>query len=203
MCASFMSLSLRAIVSSALVASSLLLGRAPLIASADTQHDATVARVLELTNLERQKVGAEPLVLSAELSFAAQSYSVVLATSGCFEHTCGPVPEMSDRIVQSGYLGWTALAENIAFGYPTPEAVVAGWMGSPGHRENLLSVSYHEIGIGVASDGTRNGTFWTQDFGTRREVPSQVVPAPAPDVEVLEEAPPPAAPDDEPAPESE
>ena len=166
-----MPVSLRALLSSALVAAGLLLGRAPLIASADAQHDATVARVLELTNLERQKIGADPLVLSPELSSAAQSYSDVLATTGCFEHTCGPVPDMADRIVQSGYQGLTALAENIAFGYPTPEAVVAGWMGSPGHRQNLLSASYHEIGIGVASDGSRNGTFWTQDFGARLNAP--------------------------------
>jgi len=164
-------MSLRAVLSSALIATGLLLGRVPTLASADAQHDATVARVLELTNLERQKVGADPLVLSPELNSAAQSYSEVLATTGCFEHTCGPVPDMADRIVQSGFEGWTALAENIAFGYPTPEAVVAGWMGSPGHRDNLLSPSYREIGIGVASDGSRNGTFWTQDFGTRREMP--------------------------------
>jgi hypothetical protein len=53
-------------------------------------------------------------------------------------------------------------------------------MGSAGHRQNLLSASYHEIGIGVASDGSRNATFWTQDFGARREIPQVEVPSPAP-----------------------
>jgi hypothetical protein len=166
-------------------------GGTPLIASAAPETDVAIARVLELTNIERQKVGVPPLALSTELTSAAQSYSVVLATSGCFAHTCGPVPDMADRLDQAGYQGWTAIAENIAAGYPTPETVVAGWMSSPGHRENLLSPSYAEIGIGLATGGGRFGTFWAQDFGSRRVVPT----APA-----METAPPAAEPANEPAP---
>src|SRR5215211_1132230 len=71
-------------------------------------------RVLELTNAERVNAGLEPLALSYELTDAAQSYSEVLAVSGCFEHTCGPVPHFADRVGLAGYVGWRALAENIA-----------------------------------------------------------------------------------------
>src|SRR5437660_1560261 len=91
-----------------------------------------IARVVDLTNQEREKAGLEPLNASAELQDAAQGYSEVLASSGCFEHTCGPVPNFADRDGQAGYTGWTALGENIAAGYDTPEDVVAGWMASPG-----------------------------------------------------------------------
>ena len=181
-----MPLSTRAVLSSAFIAFGLLAGHAPLIASADAERDANIARVLELTNIERQKVGAPPLAVSPELSNAAQSYSEVLATTGCFEHSCGPVPDVAARLVKSGYQGWTGWAENIAWGYPSPEAVVAGWMESAGHRQNLLNPRFREIGIGVAINGSRNGTFWTQDFGARREMP-QVAQAPA--LEVVDEAP--------------
>ncbi len=34
---------------------------------------------------------------------------------------------------------------------PTPEAVVAGWMASPGHRANILSPNFTEIGVGLVS----------------------------------------------------
>src|SRR5262252_7092823 len=112
-------------------------------------------RVLELTNAERQKAGLAPLALNALLGAAARSYSQILATSGCFEHTCGPVPDFADRDAQAGYTGWNAIGENIAAGYPTPEAVVSGWMASPGHRANILSSRFTEIGIGVVSGGGR------------------------------------------------
>jgi len=110
-----------------------------------------------------------PLAISAELADAAQGYSAVLASSGCFEHTCGAVPNFADRDANSGYAGWTAIGENIAAGYPTPEAVVVGWMASPGHRANILSADFTEIGIGVTSGGGKFGTYWTQEFGARSD----------------------------------
>jgi len=177
-----------------LVIAALVLIHAAPATAAESDTAASIARVLELTNAERAKVGVAPLTLSSELRSAAEDYSVVLATSDCFQHTCGPVPDIADRIGQAGYLGWTAIGENIAAGYQSPEAVVAGWMASPGHRQNLLNSKYKEIGIGMAVGGGRYGTFWTQDFGARR-----VMPAPALAVQ-MNEAPPPdqetALPDD-------
>jgi uncharacterized protein YkwD len=129
-------------------------------------QDVDVARVVELTNAERQRAGLPPLVFNPQLSDAAQSYSQVLAAGTCFEHTCGAVPNFADRLRQSGYAGWTTIAENIAAGYPSPDAVVAGWMASEGHRANMLSPSYTEIGVGVVTGG-RYGTYWTQEFGSR------------------------------------
>ena len=126
-----------------------------------------VMRVLDLTNAERTKVGAAPLTLSAELTVAAQSYSEVLASGDCFAHTCGPMPDFAARDAAAGYLGWTAIGENLAGGFTTPEAVVAGWMASPGHRANVLSASFSEIGVGVASGSSRFGMCWTQEFGSR------------------------------------
>ncbi len=35
---------------------------------------------------------------------------------------------------------------------PTPEAVVAGWMRSPGHRENILKKGFRWVGLGVLHD---------------------------------------------------
>jgi len=49
--------------------------------------DGMVARVLDLTNAQRRQAGLGPLSLSSQLSDAAQKYSQVLASSGCFEHT--------------------------------------------------------------------------------------------------------------------
>jgi uncharacterized protein YkwD len=138
------------------------------VASAEPANDSHfVGRVLELTNVERQNAGLAPLNWNPQLQDAAQTYSEVLASSGCFAHTCGPVPNFADRDGQAGYSDWSSIGENIAAGYPTPEAVVAGWMASPGHRENILSPQFTELGVGVASGGDKFGTYWTEEFGTR------------------------------------
>src|SRR5919199_4055555 len=135
-------------------------------AAAPQDEAGFTTRVVDLTNAERQKAGLAPLAANAQLANAAQAYSEVLASTGCFEHTCGPVPDFAERDVQAGYTGWTAIGENIAAGYPSPEAVVAGWMASPGHRANILNPDYRELGVGLSSGG-KYGAYWTQEFGVR------------------------------------
>ena len=49
----------------------------------------------------------------------------------------------------------------------TAEEVVRGWMGSPGHRANILDGDLTQIGVGRA-DGGSYGVYWTQVFGTPR-----------------------------------
>jgi uncharacterized protein YkwD len=44
------------------------------------------------------------------------------------------------------------VGENVAFGFPTGEAVTAGWMNSPPHRENLLNPGHRLIGVGAYQD---------------------------------------------------
>lgn len=137
------------------------------VAAARDERGDYLARVVELTNAERAKAGLPYLDVNPQLADAAQSYSELLATSGCFAHTCGDVPNFADRDSQAGYDGWSALGENIAAGYPTPEAVVEGWMSSPGHRANILSPNFTEIGVGLADGNAPYGTFWTEEFGAQ------------------------------------
>ena len=55
-----------------------------------------------------------------------------------------------------------AVGENLALGYPTPLAVVAGWMGSDGHRANILNPTYTQIG--VACTASPKGQLCAQVF---------------------------------------
>jgi uncharacterized protein YkwD len=158
-------------------------------ASAQADGDPKVARALELTNTERRNNGVRPLALSSELSRAAQAYSQVLATTGCFAHTCGPIPDLAERLERTGYNDWQAIAENIAGGYETPEAAMRGWMNSPGHRKNILSPMFTEIGLGLAKGGGEFGIYWTQNFGVRFRAPGAPwVAIPQPELEVEAES---------------
>jgi uncharacterized protein YkwD len=60
--------------------------------------------------------------------------------------------------------GAHAAAENVGMNSSaSPADMVAGFMGSPPHRANILNASYTGIGIGAYRDA--RGVWWvTQDF---------------------------------------
>lgn len=122
-----------------------------------------VARVVALVNSERAKVGCSPVTLNAKLSQAAQAHSVDMAIHNTMSHTGSDGSDPGQRITLAGYL-WSTYGENVAYGYSTPEQVMAGWMASEGHKRNILDCGFKEIGVGVAQPGN----YWTQDFGTVR-----------------------------------
>ncbi|MFD3483041.1 CAP domain-containing protein [Streptomyces sp. NPDC058665] len=119
------------------------------------------AEVLALVNEERAKVGCRPLRADKALNGLAEAFSKDMADRGYFDHTDPDGDTPWDRADQAGVrnLG----GENIARGQADAQAVMASWMASEGHRENILNCDYKTIGIGAHfADG---GPWWTQDFG--------------------------------------
>lgn len=121
------------------------------------------ARIAELVNSERAKVGCAPLAVNAKLTKAAQDHSKDMADHQNMSHTGSGGSSPGDRITGAGY-NWSTYGENVAAGYATPESVMAGWMSSPGHKGNILNCAFKEIGVGLAQPGN----YWTQDFGAAR-----------------------------------
>ncbi|MFQ3661039.1 MAG: CAP domain-containing protein [Chloroflexaceae bacterium] len=131
------------------------------------------AQVLALLNAERARAGCQPLSLDSRLMGAAQQHSEDMATNNFVGHTGSNGSTLAQRVNAVGYT-WSALAENVAAGYTTPEAVMAGWMRSSGHRQNILNCRYVHVGIGYvyqADDAPLPGVqypyyhYWTQVFG--------------------------------------
>ena len=75
-------------------------------------------------------------------------------------------PTPADRLAAADYV-WRTFGENIAFNYRSPEEVMRGWMGSSGHRANILSISFTEMGAAVARDA-QGRPYWVQVFGAPR-----------------------------------
>jgi uncharacterized protein YkwD len=87
-----------------------------------------------------------------------------MAEKDFFDHVGSDGSKPGDRILRQGYR-WTFYAENIGCGYPSPEEMVAGWMGSRGHRENLLNPQAEHVGVGVVRGvGTSCEIYWTALF---------------------------------------
>ncbi|MEM9565963.1 MAG: CAP domain-containing protein, partial [Actinomycetota bacterium] len=118
--------------------------------------------VLDATNAARAQNGCPALRLDPQLNAAADGHSEDMAARNYFDHVSPEQNDPGDRIRAAGYpaRGW---AENIAAGYRSAEAVVDGWMNSPGHRRNILNCDYEELGVGFAQPGY----YWTQKFGRR------------------------------------
>jgi len=128
-----------------------------------SQYD---AELLQLTNAERQTAGLSPLGLSSQLGQAAQAHAEDMANNNYFSHTGLNGSQPSNRVDATGYV-WYYVGENIAAGYSTPAETIQQWMDSQGHRENILSPNYTEIGFGYAYSVTNDyGYYWVQVFGT-------------------------------------
>jgi uncharacterized protein YkwD len=122
------------------------------------------ATMLAQVNAQRGAVGMSPLGWCGSLTRAAQAHSDDQAAHNMMSHGGSDGSTFVDRATRAGYVGWTALAENVAYGYPSVDAVMAAWMGSSGHRANILNPAYTGFGAGLAY-GTDGNPYWTQEFG--------------------------------------
>ena len=142
---------------------------------------AAALEVVYLTNQERAKAGLPPLKAEVRLETAAFGHSTDMAVNDFFNHIGSNGAELPARLAAVGYTGWTAGGENVGAGFSTAASVVAAWMNSPGHRNNILNANYREIGVALVyqagdqanvrlPDGSLGGPYyyyWTQDFGAR------------------------------------
>ena len=104
-----------------------------------------------------------------KLTVAAEGHSQDMAAKDYFSHTSADGRTLGDRVNATGY-AWSTLGENIAAGCPSVNAVMDGWIASPGHCANLMNAGFAEVGVvcvpGVAGDTF--STYWTMDLGRPR-----------------------------------
>ncbi len=135
-------------------------------AAAATATDAQRSAMVSAHNAERN-CGSKTLSQNSKLNASAQAHATDMANRNYFSHyTKSPFPynysssSWSARIsywgYENGYRG-----ENIAYGYSGVNSVVAAWMNSTTHRDNIKDCHYKYMGVGYNSDGG----YWVVDFG--------------------------------------
>lgn len=135
---------------------------APLAAQTDVRQ-----QVIELTNQIRMANGLPPLKRNDNLQAAADWITQDNASHNTLSHTDSLGRSIGQRFPDFGY-NYALAAENLAAGYPTPDAVMDGWMNSGGHRDNILRDGLCEIGAGYTyQSATTYKHFWSQTFGCR------------------------------------
>ena len=119
-------------------------------------------QVASLTNSERKAKGLSALTLDSQLSKLARIKAEDMAKKCYFSHTSPTYGSAFDMMNKYG-VSYRTAGENIAKGQKTAESVMNGWMNSSGHRANILSSAYTNIGVGYAKD-SRGNTYWVQIF---------------------------------------
>ena len=163
-------------LAAAVVVAALLVAPSALGAGRDSTLE---LRVLERINATRHDHGLPPLALSERLAAAALEHTREMGADGYFAHESFDGSPFSTRLrrwyASSGRASWTA-GENLLWSSPDigPAGAVATWMRSPGHRANLLSRAWREIGLSAVHFDSAPGTFGgrpvtiiTADFGAR------------------------------------
>jgi uncharacterized protein YkwD len=136
--------------------------------------------LLREINQVRAQNGLGALRSSRPLAEAAEFHSRSMASRGFFAHESPDGASFWKRVERfypsRGFHYWSA-GENLAYGSPSMSAdgAVRAWMNSPGHRANMLSTTWAEIGIGAVHVDSAPGvyagrpaTIITTDFGVRR-----------------------------------
>jgi uncharacterized protein YkwD len=126
---------------------------------APSVSDTYESDVLTATNAERTSRSLVALAQQSCVDGFAEAQAQRMASENRMYHQdLGPV--------MAG-CGLRMVGENVAYGFRDGGAVTAGWMGSPGHRANILEPEYRLIGVGAAQSAS--GVWYAaQVFGTLR-----------------------------------
>ncbi len=128
-------------------------------ASQPTRHERSVIKAVNAERVERDRA-------ALKVSSCLQKYASAWARTMGKRQSLAHRSSSSLRTIMSR-CKLRAIGENIAYGYPNARRVTAAWMGSPGHRANILRSSYRLTGLGGYRDG--DGRMWhAQLFGTAR-----------------------------------
>ena len=118
------------------------------------------SELLSIINSERQKNGIGNLNFNTALGNAAQAHADDMYQNNYFSHTGRDGSSPSDRAIRAGY-PTRSTGENIAAGTTSPSYIFNMWMGSTGHRQNMLNPTWKSAGIGLA------GNIWVLLLGAK------------------------------------
>ena len=117
-------------------------------------NDGMASEVLTLVNNERAANGLAPLSWSNSLAKAAKTRATEIVVT--WSHTR---PDGSEWYTVSD----VTCGENLGKGQSSAASVVAAWMNSELHRNNILLADYKTLG--VACYACNGKYYWVQEFG--------------------------------------
>jgi hypothetical protein len=143
--------------------------------------DISVDTLYNLTNQQRTAAGLAPLSLNSKLIAASQAKAADMFAKNYWAHVSPDGLQPWNFISNAGY-SYSYAGENLAKDFSTSSGVMAGWMGSAGHRANILNTNYLDVGFAVVN-GTLLGsptTLVVAEYARPAAVAAAPAPKPAP-----------------------
>lgn len=144
-----------------------------------TQSATLESAILVELNAVRRAHGLRPLRASKPLAAAAVAHSRAMALHGFFRHHSRDGSVFWKRVQRyygpRGYASWS-VGENLLWSTTGLDAkrALELWMESPGHRKNILTPRWREVGLAAVVAPAAPGVFGgrdvvivTTDFGVR------------------------------------
>ncbi len=141
-------------------AASLRVDRSPQSASAQSDLIAQV-------NAYRASNGLQAVFPKSALTAAAAWMAGDMAAQNYIGHVSSDGRSPTQRMSVFGYPATSMYTgEDLAAGYATAGAVLAGWQASAAHNAVLLNLNYNAVGIGlVYNTSSTYKWYWAADFG--------------------------------------
>ena len=118
--------------------------KANTVKSFDPAPEIDLSAVWRLVNDEREKVGLQPLARDPLLDRSAQEKCDDMVAKDYWSHDA---PDGTEPWAFIGrYNVYTTAGENLAYGQRDGRSVVADWMASIEHRDNVLNSAYTNVG---------------------------------------------------------
>ncbi|TAL20743.1 CAP domain-containing protein [Patescibacteria group bacterium] len=127
----------------------------------------TAAGIVRETNARRADAGLPALAENAQLRAAARAKLADMLAKQYFAHEAPDGTSVSHWADSAGYR-YAVIGENLALGnFQNDAALVDAWMASEGHRANILSSSFTEIGAAAGQGMFEGKKVWltVQEFG--------------------------------------
>ena len=116
---------------------------------------------------------ARPLQWDARLARSAQRYADELALRDTVSHQGEGAVSLLDRLKAVGYPLRRA-GENLAAGQDDLAEVLAQWLASRAHCENLMQAEFRDVGLACVTGPGLYQTYWVLHLGVGPSDPAQI-----------------------------
>jgi uncharacterized protein YkwD len=145
---------------------------APAVPARTRSETSMIKSLAALLNSERKANHLPALKLNSDLMLSARRHDLDMAAKNELSHQLPKEAFFSDRITKAGYK-WHWAGENIAYtqkittaGVEAMEKYMYGEKPpNDGHRQNILSKHYQDVGVDVYVDAKHHTAWMTFDFG--------------------------------------
>lgn len=139
-----------------------------------TNHKDWGIAVFDQINAERAKNGLKPLRWTDRLYYSAHRHNLQMGQQNTLSHQLPGEAALGDRVTV--FYAWSSCGENIAWNSVRSQAGALALETSmynetppnDGHRRNILSTTFVDVGVDVIDDSTHGRIWLTTDFGRPR-----------------------------------